>query len=78
MINSNHELLLELWARSKAHIPVKERLEVAEIMVDVFDEFNLIDDSLVNEELDSELYTAVHNRMSEFDDCEEEDDDYGF
>ena len=30
-MNENHELLLELWARIKSHVPPKERLEVAEV-----------------------------------------------
>ena len=39
MVNDNHELLLELWSRVKSHVPPKERLEVADIFVVVFDEF---------------------------------------
>ena len=39
MVNDNHELLLELWARIKSHIQPKERLEVADILVIVFDSF---------------------------------------
>ena len=45
MINENSELILELWARIKSHIPPKERLEVADILIIVFDEFGKVDDA---------------------------------
>jgi len=73
MIKEGNELLLELWARIKSHIPPKERLEVADIFVVVFDEFNLVDDDLLNEELDKELRAAARSHLSEF--VEEDFDD---
>ena len=39
MVNENNELIIELWSRLKSHIAPKERLEVADIMIVVFDEF---------------------------------------
>ena len=59
MINDDHELILELWSRMKSHIAPKERLEVADILVVVFDEFGLVDDSLLDEDLDKEMKAAV-------------------
>ncbi len=78
MINENHELLLELWSRIKAHIPPKERLEVADIFVVVFDEFNLIDDNLLDEDLDREIRAAARSHLSviDTDGDEDGDDDY--
>jgi hypothetical protein len=73
MIKEGNELLLELWARIKSHIPPKERLEVADIFVVVFDEFNLVDDDLLNEELDKELRAAARSHLAEF--VEEDFDD---
>ena len=72
MVNDNHELLLELWARIKSHIAPKERLEVADILVIVFDEFGLVEDSLLDEDLDKEIRAAARSHLS--DTIEDEDD----
>jgi hypothetical protein len=75
MINENHELLLELWARIKSHIAPKERLEVADILVVVFDEFGLVEDTLLDEDLDKELRAAVRSHLAdELEDYDEESD----
>jgi len=80
MANENHELLLELWARMKSHIAPKERLEVADILVVVFDEFSLVDENLLDEDLDKELRAAARSHLSEINDDEDEeyDDENGF
>jgi hypothetical protein len=74
MVSENHELLLELWARIKSHISPKERLEVADILVVVFDEFSLVDDNLLDEDLDKEMRAAARSHLSEF--SEDEDEEY--
>jgi hypothetical protein len=74
MVNENHELMLELWTRVKSHIQPKERLEVADIFVVVFDEFGLIDDELLHEDLDKEIRAAVRSHLAD-PDSEEEDQD---
>ncbi len=82
MHNENNELLLELWARMKSHIQPKERLEVADILVVVFDEFSLVDESLLEEDLDKELLAAAKSHLLVFDEDEDEqeayDDENGF
>lgn len=81
MVNDNHELLLELWSRVKSHIPPKERLEVADMFVVVFDEFGLVDENLLDEDLDKELRAAARSHLSELVEEEEYDDGedgYGF
>lgn len=78
MVNESHELLLELWSRIKSHVSPKERLEVADIFVVVFDEFGLIDDNLLDEDLDKELRAAARSHLSEYvedDDLLDGDDD---
>ena len=76
MINVNHELLIEIWSRIKANIPPKERLEVADTLVVIFDEFGFIEDTLADEDLDRELKAAVRSHMADVpDDIEEDDDD---
>ena len=82
MINENHELLIELWSRIKSHIPPKERLEVADIMVVVFDEFGLVEESLLDEDLDKELRAAARSHIDrDVDEFEYEDydgDSFGY
>ena len=74
MVNDNHELLLELWARIKSHVAPKERLEVADILMVVFDEFGLVEDDLLDEDLDKEMRAAARSHLS--DGTEEEFEDY--
>lgn len=81
MISENHELLLELWARIKSHVQPKERLEVADILVVVFDEFGLVDDSFLDEDLDKEMRAAARSHLSEItedDDGDINDDTYSY
>ncbi len=74
MVNENHELLIELWGRIKSHVAPKERLEVADILVVVFDEFGLIDDDLLDEDLDKELRAAARTSLVDPESEEEEND----
>lgn len=73
----NNELLIEVWSRIKAHIQPKERLEVADILVVVFDEFGLVEDDLFDEDLDKELRAAARSHLvaPDIDDDEGYDDD---
>ena len=73
MINDNHELLIELWSRIKSHVTPKERLEVADILVVVFDEFGLIDDELLDYDLDKEMRAAVRSHLVEIEDDEDKE-----
>jgi len=75
MMNENNELILELWTRLKPSIPPKERLQVADMLIVVFDEFGKFDDDLINEDLDKELRAAVKSHMLEPEDGEDEDFD---
>lgn len=76
MVSDNNELILELWTRIKSHIQPKERLEVADILVVVFDEFGLVDDSLLDEDLDREMRAAARSHLNEdIDELEGFDDD---
>lgn len=74
MVNENHELLIEVWGRIKSHVAPKERLEVADILVVVFDEFGLIDSNLLDEDLDKELRAAARTSLVD-PDMEEEDNE---
>jgi len=76
MVNDNHELLMELWARIKSHIAPKERLEVADLVVAVFDEFGLVEDTLLEEDLDKELRAAARSHLVLDEDTEDYDDEH--
>jgi ATP-dependent exoDNAse (exonuclease V) alpha subunit len=82
MVSEHNELIMELWARMKSHIQPKERLEVADILVVVFDEFGMVDDSLLDEDLDKELRAAARSHLSESEDelegLEDDDDSFSF
>lgn len=67
MISENHELIIELWGRLRSHIASKDRLEVAELVAKVFDEYSLIDDAILSEELDTELRTALRSQLGDYD-----------
>ncbi len=76
MINQDNELIIELWSRIKSHILPKERLEVADIFITVFDEFDKVDEGLLDEDLDKELRAAVMTLLGgpmEYDESEEHD-----
>lgn len=82
MVNDNHELLMEIWARVKSHVQPKERLEVADILVGVFDEFNLLEAELLDEDLDKELRAAARSHLAHSEEIENEEegdeDDFGW
>jgi len=82
MVSEHNALIMELWGRIKPHVQPKERLEVADILVDVFDEFGILDDSIMSEDLDKELRAATKSRLAddvdELEGYEDEDDGYSF
>lgn len=81
MVNQNHELLLELWSRIKSHVAPKERLEVADILTVVFDEFGFIDEDILEEDLDKEMRAAVRSTLAvdvEEEERDHDEDSYGY
>ena len=75
MIRESHELLIELWSQLKSHIPTKERLEVADLIVTIFDEYGQIDSEILSEDLDKALKAALRSRL-EVDEEDNDDDVY--
>ena len=68
------ELIEELWFRVKPLIAKKERLDVADAIVAVFDEYGCADGIEEVPTLDKELMVAVKSRFG-LDEDEEEDDE---
>lgn len=76
MNNTNHELLIEIWDRIKINIQGKERLDVADKLVTIFDEFGLLEKSILSEDLDTPLEAAAKSLYCEASDEEDLDDSY--
>lgn len=79
-MHNQADVIVELWDKMKDYIPAKERLNAADDMLTVFDDFGLADgiDDLAGE-LDKPLQTAVVSKYALDDALEEDDeDDYGF
>jgi len=72
--SNNIDLIIELWSRLRPHVTAKERLEVADIIVSVFDDFGLVDGLEEEVELDKELKAAVKSHFGTV--AEDEDDEY--
>lgn len=70
------DLILDVWGRLKPIIPQKVRLEAADALIAVFDDYGMADD-LINEALDKELGAAVKSRFADaYDEDDEDDDEY--
>lgn len=74
-LDSNADLIIELWSRLKPHIPQKERLEVADLLVNVFDDHGACDGLEDQAGLDKELNAAVKSYYSIDEEIEDDDDD---
>ena len=69
---------LTYFAPSAFHIKTKTTRSITSFFVVVFDEFNLIDEDLINEDLDRELRAAARSHLSETVEEENYDDDDSF
>lgn len=86
MISENHELIIDLWGRLRSHVSAKDRIEVSELVARIFDEYNMLDETILSEELDTELRNAIRSQLGDYDpeyseyeadyDDEDYDDDY--
>lgn len=67
------EFIIELWARMKPLIPAKDRLDAADALIAVCDEFGFLDELEHHQDLDSELIAAIKTQVGEdlYDDEEE-------
>lgn len=77
-MNPDISFLHDLWDGIKAHIPKKDRLQVAEAVVRVFDEnadIGAIEESL--NEFDAAMKTALMEHFGIGLEDEDEDDDWG-
>lgn len=73
----NSDLLIEIWSRLKPFVPPKERIDAADAIVAVFDDFGMSDGVENMQDLDRVLAAAVMSRYGAVDDGEGEYDEYG-
>lgn len=78
-MNEHNELLLELWNSLKSHVPVKEEAAFAKTLVTIFNDYDFLHDSILEEEIDKKLSSAIKECLNvEEDELKEYDDDNGF
>lgn len=65
------DFIVDLWSRIKHFVPAKDRLDVADAIIAVCDEYGYADGIEHNADLDKELNAAV---KTYFGDLEEEDE----
>lgn len=69
------EFIIELWSRIKPLVPAKDRLDAADAMIAVCDEFGFLDELEHHRDLDGELTAAIKTQVGEdlYDDEEYEE-----
>ncbi len=71
------EFIIDLWSRIKPLVPAKDRLDAADAMIAVCDEYGFLDELEHHQDLDSELTAAIKTQVGEdFYDDEEEYEEY--
>lgn len=68
------DFIVDLWARIKPLVPAKDRLDAADALVSVCDEYGYADGIDEHEDLDRELKAAVRTHFGE---VEDDEDEYG-
>jgi hypothetical protein len=71
------DFIVDLWARIKPLIMPKDRLDAADALISVCDEYGYADGIDQHEDLDRELKVAVKTYFGEDEEEEDEDDGYG-
>ena len=73
----DNAMLIEIWTRLKPLIPQKDRLDAADKLVAVFDEYGELAEDALSVAFDKELKAAFANVYGvDVDDEEEEDDEW--
>lgn len=70
------DFVIDLWSRIKHLVPAKDRLDAADAVVAVCDEYGYADGIERHEDLDKELYAAVQTHFGDPEEDYEEDEYY--
>jgi hypothetical protein len=72
-----NDFIIEVWSRLKPLIPAKDRLDGADAVVAVCDEFGILEELEHHEHLDNELTAALRTQLEEeYPDEDEEPEEY--
>lgn len=70
----SNDLIIEIWSRIKPLVPAKDRLDAADAVVAVCDEYGVLEELEHHEELDGELRAAIQTQLGEV--YEEDESEY--
>lgn len=71
------DFIIELWSRLKPLIPAKDRLDGADAVIAICDEFGLLEELEHHEGLDTELSAALKTQLDEeYPDEDEYEEEY--
>lgn len=70
------DFIVEVWSRLKHLIPSKDRLDAADAVIAVCDEFGLLEELEHHEGLDAELTAALKTQLDEEYTDEDEYEEY--
>lgn len=75
-MQNDADLIIEIWSRMKPFVTAKDRLDAADALVVVFDDFGMTDGFDDHQEaMDKQLGAAIHSRFG-LDEEEEDDADF--
>lgn len=69
------DFIVEMWSKIKHFVPQKDRLDVADGLISICDEYGYADGIELREDLDKELLAAV---KTYFGDDDDDDDMYDY
>lgn len=61
----SNDFIVEIWSRLKHLIPAKDRLDAADAIIAVCDEFGLLEELEHHDGLDAELSAALKTQLDE-------------
>jgi len=70
------DFIIDLWSRIKHFVPAKDRLDVADAIIAICDDYGYADGIEDHADLDKELHAAVKTYYGAYEDDEDEDYDY--
>ena len=70
------DFIIELWHRIKPHVQSKDRLDAADAMIAVCDDFGYLEELENHADLDGELQAAIKTLLGEEYDEDTEQDEY--
>jgi len=71
------DFIVDLWSRIKPLVPQKDRLDAADALVAICDEYGYADGIDMHMDLDKELHAAVQTYFGDLDEDDEEEE-YGY